>query len=322
VKINSVFDLATMTNGVIDGTKDFRICGIDLTVPDGADESLTFVKKDGVTKVADITVSETADGQRLTCHLTGIAAAIPKGTYKVRLASHGLDPTAPLSVVTKTVTLVSDTPPTPTVTKVATPGKRGIVKGSAFDIEGTNLRYSEGDSVKAKWNAGGTAGEQLLAPTAVTATKMSFAAVSGFAVLPDDTELTFEVTVGGTTLAKATTLLKAPTKHVTVTSVTAKTYSGGVSPILQIHGTNFDGVVGYEATGGGTVQNFDGEVFLNGVSLGVKRFTGPIEQGFAELTDLSFVTGDVLKIVLGVDPAKDDFFYEQVVREVTAEPGE
>ena len=114
VKINSVFDLATMTNGVIDGTNDFRICGIDLTVPDGDDESLTFVKKDGVTKVADIVVSETADGQRITCHLANNTEAIPKGTYKVRLASHGLDPTAPLSVVTKTVTLVEAVePPAP-----------------------------------------------------------------------------------------------------------------------------------------------------------------------------------------------------------------
>ena len=110
VKINTVFDLATMTNGVINGTNDFRICGIDLTVPDGDDESLTFVKKDGVTKVADIVVSETADGQRITCHLAGNTEAVPKGTYKVRLASHGLDPTAPLTTVTKTVTLVEPVP--------------------------------------------------------------------------------------------------------------------------------------------------------------------------------------------------------------------
>lgn len=111
VKINTVFDLATMTNGVIDGTNDFRICGIDLTVPDGDDESLTFVKKDGVTKVADIVVSETADGQRITCHLANNAEEVPKGTYKVRLVSHGLDPTAPLTVVTKTVTLATALPP-------------------------------------------------------------------------------------------------------------------------------------------------------------------------------------------------------------------
>ena len=138
VKINSVFDLATMTNGVIDGTNDFRICGIDLTVPDGDDESLTFVRKDGVTKVADITVSETADGQRITCHLSGNAEAIPKGTYKVRLASHGLDPTAPLTVVTKTVTLVEDIPAEP-----VTPHLTGIV-GSAELKSGGSLKVAGG----------------------------------------------------------------------------------------------------------------------------------------------------------------------------------
>jgi len=98
----------------------------------------------------------------------------------------------------------------PTVTKVATPGKDSIVKGEAFEIEGTNLRYDAGDTVKAKWNAGGTAGEQLLAPTAVTPTKMSFAAASGFDALPDNAALAFEVTVSGTTDTKTTTLLPAP----------------------------------------------------------------------------------------------------------------
>ena len=38
------------------------------------------------------------------------APAVPKGTYKVRLASHGLDPTDPLTVATLTVTLVEAIP--------------------------------------------------------------------------------------------------------------------------------------------------------------------------------------------------------------------
>ena len=109
VKINSVFDLESMVPGVIAGTRDFRLCGIDLTVPDGEGESLTLVKTDGVTKVADIVVSETDGGQQITCHLSD-AVAVPKGTYKVRLASHGLDPTDPLTVATLTVTLVEAIP--------------------------------------------------------------------------------------------------------------------------------------------------------------------------------------------------------------------
>jgi len=97
----------------------------------------------------------------------------------------------------------------PTITKVATAGRDGIVKGQPFDIEGTNLRYNAGDTVKAKWNAGGTAGEQLLAPTAVTPTKMSFAAVTGFNALPDNTELTFEFTIDESSVSKATSLAGA-----------------------------------------------------------------------------------------------------------------
>ena len=166
VKINTVFDLETMTNGIIVGTKDFRICGIDLTVPDGDDESLTFVKKDGVTKVADIVVSETEDGQRITCHLSGNTEAIPKGTYKVRLVSHGLDPTAPLSVVTKTVTLTEAVPvpaPEPTVTRVTESEDQpddqitSYYEDDPIVIEGANLAAWK-DDVSITWTKDETSG--------------------------------------------------------------------------------------------------------------------------------------------------------------------
>ena len=113
VKMDRIYDIESQTRGVITGTNAFRISGRNLTVPDGADESLALYAKDGVTKVADIVVSETDGGQQLFCHLSD-AAAVPKGTYKVRLASHGLDPTDPLTVATLTVTLVEAvTPPAP-----------------------------------------------------------------------------------------------------------------------------------------------------------------------------------------------------------------
>ena len=111
VKISSVMDLASETYRLIDGLKEFRIVGIDLTVPDGEDESLSLVAADGMTKVADITVVRTDDGQRIVCTL---ASAVPAGTYYVRLVSHGLDPTAPLSTVLHKVTVkAAETPPVP-----------------------------------------------------------------------------------------------------------------------------------------------------------------------------------------------------------------
>ena len=110
VKISSVMDLASETYRLIDGLKEFRIVGIDLTVPDGEDESLTLVAADGATKVADITVVRTDDGQRIVCTL---ASAVPAGTYYVRLVSHGLDPTAPLSTVLHRVAVKAGEPPAP-----------------------------------------------------------------------------------------------------------------------------------------------------------------------------------------------------------------
>ena len=110
VKISSVMDLASETYRLIDELKEFRIVGIDLTVPDGEDESLTLVAADGATKVADITVVRTDDGQRIVCTL---ASAVPAGTYYVRLVSHGLDPTAPLSTVLHRVAVKAGEPPAP-----------------------------------------------------------------------------------------------------------------------------------------------------------------------------------------------------------------
>ena len=117
VRISSVMDLASETYRLIDGLNEFRIVGIDLTVPDGEDESLALVAADGTTKVADITVVSTDDGQRIVCTL---ASAVPAGTYYVRLVSHGLDPTAPLSTVLHKVTVkAAETPPEPEPVPIA-----------------------------------------------------------------------------------------------------------------------------------------------------------------------------------------------------------
>ena len=109
VKMDRIYDIGSQTRGVISGTNPFRISGRNLTVPDAEDESLALYAKDGVTKVTDIVVTETDGGQLITCKLSA-AVGVPKGTYKVRIASHGLDPTDPLTVATLTVTLVEPIP--------------------------------------------------------------------------------------------------------------------------------------------------------------------------------------------------------------------
>ena len=151
VKISSVMDLASETYRLIDGLKEFRIAGIDLTVPDGEDESLALVAADGMTKAADITVVSTEDGQRIVCTL---ASAVPAGTYYVRLVSHGLDPTAPLVTALHKVTVKANTmPATVTLRTAVTEGMmdNNIRFGSEpITLEGGNLTLGEGDAIYVK----------------------------------------------------------------------------------------------------------------------------------------------------------------------------
>ena len=104
VKINSVYCQTTGEWNVIRGTGRFDIAGVNLTVPDGEDESLELWDAAAAEKVCDILVDATDGGQRITAHLVS-GRDVPKGKYKVRLASHGIDPTARLAVVTQNVTL-------------------------------------------------------------------------------------------------------------------------------------------------------------------------------------------------------------------------
>lgn len=120
VKISSAYDPVTKLFNAISGTDDVNFAGVNLTVPDAEDESFGLWKADLSEKVGDFEVVSTDGGQRITAHLSN-AVAIPKGKYKVRLASHGLDPTAKLAVVTLSVTLVEavEAPAAePTFTKV------------------------------------------------------------------------------------------------------------------------------------------------------------------------------------------------------------
>ena len=170
VKLHSCMDLETEVFKVIRGTEDFCLAGANVTVPDGADESLGLYAKDGVSKVADIVVSETDGGQQLFCHLSD-AAAVPKGTYKVRLASHGLDPTDPLTVATLTVTLVEAVPaPDPTAPRLTGTLYDGLESGQIpaggdFVVTGENISgfdMAEGDSaVRVTFTDGAKAGTSV-----------------------------------------------------------------------------------------------------------------------------------------------------------------
>ena len=199
VHITSVMDLASETYRLIDGLKAFRIVGIDLTVPDGEDESLALVAADGVTKVADITVVSTEDGQRIVCTL---ASAVPAGTYNVRLVSHGLDPTAPLTTALHKVTVNAAPAPAPLVlTSIQT---AGVQEGQVNETNTTSIRGqdnlypwdSERDSVVVHFD-----GQELTVPdvefSAGNETLQFQIPQRVGEVLDDDDTLSFTVTING-----------------------------------------------------------------------------------------------------------------------------
>ena len=196
VKLHSCMDLETEVFKVIRGTETFCLAGANVTVPDGPDESLGLYAKNGVDKVADIVVSETDGGQQLFCHLSD-AVAVPKGTYKVRLASHGLDPTDPLTVATLTVSLVEAVP-----APAALPPEIGEIRTESTEdgtvkvredviITGANLA---GASVKIKYKTPPEDERQIYTCPAVVAEDGKITiAYENWRFVPDDIE-------GGTTI--------------------------------------------------------------------------------------------------------------------------
>ena len=109
----------------------------------------------------------------------------------------------------KTVTLIEGEV-LPTIDKVATTGKDGIVKGEAFDAIGENLGFNFAtDHVSVKWIEGDTPRQAAIVPLSATAEKIAFSSCPIFEDLPDDTELTFEFEIGGKSAAKNAVLLAA-----------------------------------------------------------------------------------------------------------------
>lgn len=111
----------------------------------------------------------------------------------------------------KTVTLIDGEKPQMRIDAVATPGKDGIVKGSAFEATGENLSFdaSAGDGVIVSWTQDGSRKQLVVTPASVTDTKLTFAPVEAFDDIPDDTELTFTFMLDGSSALKNAPLLAA-----------------------------------------------------------------------------------------------------------------
>ena len=186
VKISSVMDLASEDYHLIDGLREFRIVGIDLTVPDGEDESLTLVAADGLTKVADIAVVSTEDGQRIVCTL---AAAVPAGTYYVRLVSHGLDPTAPITTALHKVAVkAAPAPHVPTATWEGTLGTSGgeLSVGGEAGAQLAALYESDPSAAYARVKLTDPDGEEIACPMQAADGKLAVSASVAEGCQPGD----------------------------------------------------------------------------------------------------------------------------------------
>ena len=123
------------------------------------------------------------------------------------------DPDAGTQTKKVTATLdEGDTPPPPTppdVTKVASEGKDGVVKGQGYAAEGENLFWNENCHTTVRWTESGEAKSLEVVPTEVTETKLTFDAEDAFDAIPDNTELTFEFDFDGEVVEKKSVLLAA-----------------------------------------------------------------------------------------------------------------
>lgn len=107
----------------------------------------------------------------------------------------------------KTVTLIAGAVK-PTLDKVATTGRDGIVKGEAFEATGTNLGFNFAtDHVSVTWVENGVQRQAALVPLSATASQIAFSACALFDDLPDGTELTFTFELGGKSVTKNAVLL-------------------------------------------------------------------------------------------------------------------
>ena len=165
-------------------------------------------------------------------------ADVPAGSeLQMRfLTRGGVEESSP-QLNNKTVTLIEGEV-LPSVTKVATTGKDGIVRGEAFEATGENLGFNFAtDHVSVTWTEGGTRHQAAMVPLSATAEKITFNSCVLFDALPAGTELIFAFELGGKTVEKATTLIdpegpyiRKPTEQMALSSTGSLAFTGKELP--------------------------------------------------------------------------------------------
>ena len=116
-------------------------------------------------------------------------------------------------------------------------------------------------------------------------------------------------------VTKKTRLLAKPLKHVTIDEMTAFVFHDTESAEVLLKVGNPEGISGFDGSYGMDV--FDGDVFVDGAPKGSLSFVGTRSDGSkAQVGNVD--SGQVVKVVLHIDPSKTDFDQNDVVREVVA----
>ena len=193
LRVDNVMDLETpRPYNLIHGKHVFRVAGYNMVLDDvGATVYLT--DKNGITY--EVVVDEVISKQLFKGHTANL---IPAGDYKLVVKSRAGDAEGPLQSAFRRVKYLEVVDP-PTVERIASEGKDGIVKGEPFAAHGANLSFhrAAGDSVTVKWTQDGEEKSLALEPSATDPTKISFDAVEAFDDIPDETELTFVFELSG-----------------------------------------------------------------------------------------------------------------------------
>ena len=197
-------EIATIMRG-----KGIAVTGLNLQWLEGDSCTLAWKDAEGMEHTASIEpISSTVTEMHFAW--PEALADVPAGSeIEMHFSTRGGIADAEPQLSDKTVTLIEGEV-LPTIDKVATTGKDGIVKGEAFDAIGTNLGFNFAtDHVSVKWTVDGVTNQAALVPVSATAEKIAFNSCVLFDDLPDDTKLTFEFEIGGKGAAKNSVLLAA-----------------------------------------------------------------------------------------------------------------
>lgn len=193
--------IATIRRG-----KGIAVTGLNLQWLEGDTCTLAWTDADGAEQTAEIVpISSTVTEMHFAW--TEALNDAPLGNVQMHFLTRGGIADGEPQLNDKTVTLI-EAELVPTVTKVVTTGKDGIVKGQAFDAIGSNLGFNFAtDHVSVTWMEGDMPRQAAIVPVSATAEKIAFSSCELFDDLEAGTELTFAFELGGKSVEKKSVIL-------------------------------------------------------------------------------------------------------------------